>query len=180
MNVDLYEKIWMWGVGMVLAGFFATTAYSAVVKGIHPPSHIETINPKTVMQDDRFRTQGVWLDEDGDVHVTVVGLMFTWLPTSLTLPADTPITFHLTSMDVIHGYQIIRTNGQVMVVPGYVSQFTTTFPHTGDYLVACNEYCGVGHHQMASTMTVVPASEWVGPGETKQSPFLDSGAGHAH
>jgi heme/copper-type cytochrome/quinol oxidase subunit 2 len=30
-----------------------------------------------------------------------------------------------------------------MVVPGYVSQFDQ-FP-AGEYLVVCNEYCGVGH-----------------------------------
>ena len=63
---------------------------------------------------------------------------------------------------MIHGYQIVRTNGQSMVVPGYVSQFTTQFA-AGEYLVACNEYCGVGHHTMASKLHVVPQSQWQAP-----------------
>jgi cytochrome c oxidase subunit 2 len=88
--------------------------------------------------------------------------MFTWLPAELTLPADTPVTFHLTSSDVIHGYQIVRTNGQAMVVPGYISQFTTQFP-PGEYLVACNEYCGIGHHTMASRLHVVAKDRWQAP-----------------
>jgi len=162
MKVDLYERIWMWGVAVMLAVFFATTAAAALGSRIHPPSHVETIDPKTALADPRFRRQGVSLDDRGRVHATVVGLMFTWLPGELTLPADTPVTFHLTSADVIHGYQIVRTNGQTMVVPGYVSQFTTQFP-PGEYLVACNEYCGVGHHTMASRLHVVARDQWQAP-----------------
>ena len=162
MNVDLYERIWMWGVGAMLAVFFGSTAAAAVMSQIHPPSHIETIDPRTARSDPRFKHQGVWVDASGRVHATVVGLMFTWMPTELILPADTPVTFHLTSPDVIHGFEIVRTNGQAMVVPGYVSQFTTQFA-AGEYLVACNEYCGVGHHTMASRLKVVPKSQWQAP-----------------
>jgi cytochrome c oxidase subunit 2 len=162
MNVDLYERIWMWGVGAMLAVFFGSTAAAALMSQIHPPSHIETIDPRTALSDPRFKRQGVSVDASGRVHATVVGLMFTWMPTELILPADTPVTFHLTSPDVIHGFEIVRTNGQAMVVPGYVSQFTTQFA-AGDYLVACNEYCGVGHHTMASRLKVVPKSQWQAP-----------------
>ena len=162
MNVDLYERIWMWGVAVMLAVFFGSTAVAAVMSQIHPPSHIETIDPRTALSDPRFRRQGVSVDASGRVHATIVGMMFVWLPAELVLPADTPVTFHLTSPDVIHGYQIVRTNGQAMVVPGYVSQFTTRFA-AGEYLVACNEYCGVGHHTMASRLKVVPKSQWQAP-----------------
>jgi cytochrome c oxidase subunit 2 len=162
MKVDLYERIWMWGVAVMLAVFFGSTAVAALGSQIHPPSHVETIDPKTALTDPRFRRQGVSMDDRGRVHATVVGLMFTWLPAELTLPADTPVTFHLTSSDVIHGYQIVRTNGQSMVVPGYISQFTTQFP-PGEYLVACNEYCGIGHHTMASRLHVVAKDRWQAP-----------------
>jgi cytochrome c oxidase subunit 2 len=83
----------------------------------------------------------------------------------MTIPAGTPVTFHITSMDVDHGFQIIGTNGQSMVLPGYVSQFTTEFD-PGEFLVACNEYCGVGHHTMASRIRVVPRSQWTAPAAT--------------
>ena len=164
MNVDLYERIWMWGVGVVLALFFTSTAVAAFGHQIHPPSHIETIAPGKVLADPRFRKQGVSVDAGGRVQARVVGLMFTWMPAEMTIPADTPITFHLTSIDVIHGYEIVRTNGQSMVVPGYVSQFTTQFA-AGEYLIACNEYCGVGHHTMAAKLHVVPASQWKAPAQ---------------
>ena len=162
MNIDLYERIWMWGVAVVLAIFFTSTAVAAFSHGIHPPSHVETIDPAKALADARFRKQGVSVDGAGRVHVRVVGLMFAWLPADMTIPADTPVTFHLTSIDVIHGYQIVRTNGQSMVVPGYVSQFTTQFA-AGEYLIACNEYCGVGHHLMAAKLHVVPPAQWQAP-----------------
>jgi len=162
MNVDLYERLWMWAVAGMLTLFFGSTAMAALGHQIHPPSHIETIDPRTALSDPRFRPQGVSVDGDGRVHARVVGLMFAWLPTEMTLPAETPVTIHLTSADVIHGYEIVRTNGQAMVVPGYVSQFTTEFS-AGDYLVACNEYCGVGHHTMAAKLHVVPRSQWQAP-----------------
>lgn len=162
MNVDLYERAWMWGVAVMLALFFGSTAIGAARRQIHPPSHVETIDPRTVLSDRRFRQQGVSVGADGKVHATIVGAMFVWLPAEMTLPAETPVTFHLTSVDVIHGYEIVRTNGQTMVVPGYVSQFTTRFP-AGDYLVVCNEYCGIGHHTMAARLHVVPRAQWQPP-----------------
>ncbi|HEU5303039.1 MAG TPA: hypothetical protein VFU40_00215 [Gemmatimonadales bacterium] len=162
MNIDLYERIWMWGVAVVLALFFTSTAVAALGHQIHPPSHIETIDPAKALGDARFKRQGVSVDGAGRLHARVVGLMFAWLPAEMTLPANTPVTFHLTSIDVIHGYQIVRTNGQSMVVPGYVSQFTTQF-EAGEYLIACNEYCGVGHHTMAAKLHVVPQEKWRTP-----------------
>ena len=80
MNIDLYERLWMWGTGGMLTVFFAATAWGAVTRSTHPPSHVETINPAAVLSDPRFTYRGVWHDAEGGVHVTMVGLMFVWLP----------------------------------------------------------------------------------------------------
>lgn len=165
MKVDAYEKFWMWGVGVVLAGFFVTTVVAAFGGAIHPPSHVETIDPTKIFTDPRFRPTGVSVDPQGRVHARIVGMTFAWMPNELTLPADTPITFHVTALDVVHGFQIVGTNGQSMVIPGYISQFTTRFD-AGEYLIVCNEYCGVGHHLMAAKMHVVPKDTWQPPPTT--------------
>jgi cytochrome c oxidase subunit II len=162
MKVDLYERIWMYAVVVMLALFFTSTVVAAVKGGLHPPSHVETIDPATAFSDPRFQPQGLSVDATGRLHARVIGLTFAWMPALMTLPAGTPVTFHITSTDVLHGYQIVGTNGQTMVVPGYVSQFTTTFD-PGEYLVACNEYCGVGHHTMSARLRVVPRAQWVPP-----------------
>lgn len=165
MKVDLYEKIWMWGVVVMLALFFTSTAIAAFRDSIHPPSHVETIDPRNVMRDARFSAPGVSVDGTGHVQARLVGMTFAWLPAELTLPAETPVTFRVTSMDVVHGFEIVRTDGQTMVLPGYVSQFTTQFD-AGEYLVACNEYCGIGHHTMAAKLHVVPRTAWRAPART--------------
>ena len=34
----------------------------------------------------------------------------------------------MTSADVTHGFMIAGTNANTMLLPGYISQFTTVFP----------------------------------------------------
>lgn len=177
MNVDLYERIWMWGVAIMLTLFFATITYEMVSAHRMPPSHVETIDPRKVLSDPRFSPQGVRVEADGSIHVHVVGLTFTWLPGEMTLPAGREVTFHITSIDVTHGFEIVRTNAQTMVIPGYISQFTTTFD-AGEYLVVCNEYCGVGHHTMYTKFHVVPAEQWTPPAVTAAATAPE--ASHAH
>ena len=86
--------------------------------------------------------------------VTVVAAMFSFAPDPIEVPVHRPVTFRLTSSDVLHGFQIVGTNANAMVVPGYVSQFTTTFTRPGEYLITCNEYCGVAHHMMVGKLIV--------------------------
>jgi cytochrome c oxidase subunit 2 len=156
MNVDLYERVWMWGASGIIALFLGTLAYATVAQGIRPPSHVETIDPKTVWTDARFAERGARLGTGGAITVTAVGMTFAFLPNEVRVPAGTPVTFRLTSSDVVHGFQIVGTNANTMVVPGYVSQFTTTFDTPGEYLIVCNEYCGIGHHGMFGKLIVEP------------------------
>ena len=154
MNVDRYERFWMWAAAIIIAVFITMTGISAVAYGIRPPSHIEMIDPTQVMSDPRFAQPGVTTDASGHVTVTMVGGMFFWLPAEIHVPAGRPVTFRLTAMDVSHGFEIAKTNVNTMVLPGYVSQLTYTFTTPGEYLVVCNEYCGVGHHTMGARVIV--------------------------
>jgi cytochrome c oxidase subunit II len=176
MQVDRYERIWMYGVVVMLAAFFGSTAIAAVRGNIHPPSHVETIDPRRAMADPRFARQGVSVDANGRVHARVIGLTFSWLPAIMTVPAETPVTFHITSIDVQHGFEIVGTNGQAQIIPGYISQFTTQFD-PGEYLIACNEYCGLGHHTMSARLRVVPRAQWTAPASTAP-PTPPAGGAH--
>lgn len=154
MTVDRYEKIWMWFAALIIVVFITMTGISAVAFGIRPPSHVETIDPRTAMADPRFANTGVVTDSSGHATVTMVAGMFFWLPVEVRVPAGRPVTFRLTSIDVSHGFEIAKTNVNTMVLPGYVSQLTYTFDTPGEYLVVCNEYCGVGHHTMGAKVIV--------------------------
>jgi cytochrome c oxidase subunit 2 len=154
VHVELYEKIWMWmGAGIVvlfLGGIFGP----AVTMAIHPPSHVETINPETLSTHPEFAAGAIARGPDGRLVVSVIASMFSFGPDPIEVPVNQPVTFRLTSSDVLHGFEVVGTNANAMVIPGYVSQFTVTFPKAGEYVIACHEYCGLMHHAMVGKLIV--------------------------
>jgi cytochrome c oxidase subunit 2 len=79
--------------------------------------------------------------------------MFSFSPDPIEIPANTPVTFRITSGDVVHGFEVVGTNANAMAIPGYVSQFTMAFK-PGEYTIGCNEYCGLLHHTMVGKLVV--------------------------
>jgi cytochrome c oxidase subunit 2 len=153
MNVPFYEKLWMWASAVLIVAFLITIVVGVAGSALQPPSHVETIDPRTVWNDARFAKRGVTVDERG-ATVVLIAMMFAFQPAEVRVPAGRPVTFRITSADVTHGFQIVGTNGNTMVVPGYVSQFTTVFRTPGEYLIVCNEYCGLSHHLMSAKLIV--------------------------
>ena len=102
------------------------------------------------------------------LRVTLVAARYGFYPNHIEIPADTPVTFRMASVDVLHAAHIPMTNMSTMVVPGYVSQVTTTFPKPGDYPLLCNEYCGLGHDHMWSKVTVIAKEDWHGVAAAEQ------------
>jgi cytochrome c oxidase subunit 2 len=159
MNVDFYERIWMWTAAVIVAVFMAFVGVSTFASGIHPPSHVETIDPTKVFQDPRFSRLGTPTElPDGTIEIQLAALMFSFVPNEVRIPAGRRIRFRMTSVDVTHGFMVSGTNVNTMLVPGYISQFTTTFSKAGDYLVVCHEFCGNGHHAMHARLIVDDAS----------------------
>lgn len=157
MHVNVYEKFWMWGAAGIIALFLGATMFATLTQGRTPPSHVETIDPTSAWNDARFANRGVTVGADGSVTVTIMAFMFAFMPNEIRVPVGRPVTFRVTSPDVTHAFQIVGTNVNTMVVPGYVSQLTTTFDTPGEYLAVCNEYCGLGHHTMAARIVVEEA-----------------------
>jgi cytochrome c oxidase subunit 2 len=153
MSVDKYERFWMFGAGGLIVAFLAVISITAVTQAVRPPSHIETINPATITEHPEFGDPQMRV-EDGRIVVPVLAQMFGFLPDPIEVPVNTPITFRITSSDVVHGFQVVGTNANAMAVPGYVSQFTYVFKKAGTYDIACNEYCGLMHHAMVGKITV--------------------------
>jgi cytochrome c oxidase subunit 2 len=158
MHVETYERVWMWLAGALIVVFLGVIVATAANGAIAPPSHMETVDPATLSTHPEFGSPAVKTNADGSIVVSVVASMFSFTPDPIEVPADTPITFRVTSGDVIHGFEVVGTNANTMAIPGYVSQFTVTFKKAGDYVIACNEYCGVMHHMMVGKLTVKPVA----------------------
>jgi cytochrome c oxidase subunit II len=154
VNVSFYERIWMWAAAALIAVFLGTILLMTGVSAIQPPSHVETLDPTKLGDHPEFGNPGVHVRPDGSVVVSIVAQMFSFTPDPIEIPADRPVTFRLTSGDVIHGFEIVGTNANSMAIPGYVSQFTVTFARPGEYLIVCNEFCGLLHHNMVGKLVV--------------------------
>jgi cytochrome c oxidase subunit 2 len=154
MHVDFYERIWMWAAAALVLLYVGAIVLAAGAQAVSPPSHLETIDPATLAASPEFATGRAVLQPDGSVVVSVVATMFSFGPDPIEVPANTPVTFRITSGDVVHGFEVVGTNANAMVLPGYVSQFTTTFARRGEYIVACHEYCGLMHHAMVGKLIV--------------------------
>jgi len=154
MHVELYERIWMWAAAVLIALFLGAIVVTTAVQAVEPPSHVETVDPAALAANPEFAQPAVTTRPDGSVVVPVVTSMYAFAPDPIEVPAQVPVTFRVTSSDVLHGFQIAGTNANAMALPGYVSQFTITFPQPGEYTIACNEYCGLMHHAMVGKIVV--------------------------
>lgn len=162
MHIDHLEKKWA-TISLGIAGLFvALILVSALFHGIHAPSNVETIDSARLHLSEEFAEDnlGPQRNPDGSITVRMVAGRYGFYPKTLTLPAETNLTFRWVSLDVIHGVHIPMTNMSTMIVPGYVAQVKTVLHHTGDYPLLCNEYCGMGHAHMWSNVTVVTKSAW--------------------
>ena len=154
---DDLERRWLW-ISLILAGGmgFLLGMY-ALSSNLHPPSNVETIDSSRLHLTEEFAEDNLGVKEnpDGSLTVTMVAARYGFFPPVIEVPVNTPVKFRVASADVLHGFHVPYTNAATMVVPGYVSEVSTSFPTAGKYSFLCNEYCGLGHDSMWSRLIVV-------------------------
>jgi cytochrome c oxidase subunit 2 len=154
MHIHRLERLWMtFGVGMLVV-FLATITAAAVVDGLVPPSHQQSIDPTRVAQTPPFDHPGLRKLPDGSYEAYYIARIFSFTPQKIRIPRGSKVTFYVTSPDVVHGFSIPLTGVNVMVVPGWVSTVTHVFKSAGSFLLVCNEYCGAAHQTMATQIEV--------------------------
>ncbi len=148
-------------IGMVSVIMLAVI-YAGLVHHINPPSNLETIDPNTLHLTGEFTEAnlGTRVAADGQVTSRIVATQFTFQPQCIVVPVNRPVTLRFATPDVIHGILVTGTNVNTMVVPGYISQVHPVFTRTGNLLMPCHEFCGLGHSQMWATVRVVPEEEF--------------------
>jgi len=156
------ELLWAFGVGILIAATLSVIVFTALTRDINPPSNVERIDPKTLHLSGEFAEQnlGTTVGADGSVTARVIATQFMFVPRCIAVPQGRRMTLRFATPDVIHGLLITGTNVNTMVVPGYVSQVHTEFTRTGDLLMPCHEYCGLGHSEMWANVQVLPESEF--------------------
>lgn len=102
--------------------------------------------------------------EEGDTGIPVVrppaggdaymlGRLWEWWPV-LELKKGETYRLHLSSLDWMHGFSLQPTNINLQIHPNYEMVMTITPDESGVFSVICNEFCGIGHHQMVGRIHV--------------------------
>lgn len=79
---------------------------------------------------------------------------------SLKVPVGKPILLILKSKDVIHNFFVRELRLKQDLVPGMEIPFHFQADKVGSYEVACSELCGLGHHQMRTTLDVLSEADF--------------------
>lgn len=165
MHLHKFEKIWLaFGIG-ALTLFLVVLGYGAFYLGTHPQSHGVTIDPNNIEANEAFRKEnlGVTKVDDENYIVNIVATAFNYdagvdedgAPIkTIRIPKGANVLYQVVTPDVIHGFNIAGTNVNMMVEPGYVSSMEVQMNTAGEFTLLCNEYCGVGHHMMFTTVEV--------------------------
>ncbi|WP_128893675.1 cytochrome c oxidase subunit II [Longirhabdus pacifica] len=156
MHIHKLEKIWLvFGIGM-LGVFLLILGISTFSYGLEPPSAHQAVNMENLYDTPPFDELGLnkLNDKEYEAILTAYVFGFNTGDEEFTVPVGSTVHFKATSPDVVHGFEIPGTNANMMVVPGIINHVTYTFDEPGEYLILCNEYCGVGHEIMQTTITV--------------------------
>ncbi|CAM5780068.1 MULTISPECIES: cytochrome c oxidase subunit II [Brevibacillus] len=154
MHLHRYEKIWLSLGAGGLALFIVLLCVNAFAMGMAPPSNMEMIDPAKVTETPPFDNPGLKKLSDNEYDAYMTAFAFGFAPNKMEVPVGSKVNFHVTSPDVVHGFQIPGTNVNFMVMPGHINSASYTFDKPGEYLILCNEYCGAGHQVMATTIIV--------------------------
>ena len=161
MHIHDYEKIWLVLAMVLIVAIITTITYGATAAGIGMISdEEETIDSNALGEDERFADPRVEQVGENEYEVYVIARQFVFEPNPIEVPANSRVTFYITSPDVLHGFQVEGTNANTMVIPGEVSKLTVEPNEPGEYGIVCNEYCGSGHHTMEGLLIVHPEDEF--------------------
>jgi cytochrome c oxidase subunit II len=87
----------------------------------------------------------------GDAYL--LAKMWSWTPI-LRLREGQTYRLHISSADLQHGFSLQPMNMNFHVLPGYDHVLTIVPNRRGEYSIVCNEFCGIGHHQMTGRIIV--------------------------
>jgi cytochrome c oxidase subunit 2 len=116
----------------------------------------------------------VWVPPGTDAYM--LAFRYGWTP-ELVLQEDLKYTIWISSADVLHGFSIVGQNLNLQIAPKHGFGATITPTEPGRHRIICNEYCGLGHQNMTSFMTVVTASEMAATQKTIAAGGTTSGGG---
>ena len=156
-SAQRHERVWIFlsvtMLVLLLVGtlFFAVLDYGLITKN--------TTYFKDPTEPDRLAMStagGITRTGPKNYAVYMIAHLWSWTPNSVHVRQGAAITFHVTSTDVLHGFEVQGTAINVTAVPGLESAVTYVFHNPGNYNIICNEFCGIEHQAMIGQIVVDP------------------------
>jgi len=145
--VDRAERLALSVASGMLVVFLAAVIFAVVQLDITLPTCLTSMEP--------FESGEVIQHTADRFEVHYLAMMWDFEPAEIEVPRGATVDLYLTSEDVLHGFQILGTNINLMAVPGTVNYARVRFDTAGRYRIVCHEYCGVDHQSMAAAINVV-------------------------
>ena len=87
--------------------------------------------------------------------IPMLAKKFTYEPAEVTLKLNEPVTFQLTSADVVMGFSVPDFKTRGTIIPGQTTEVSMTPDKIGEFTFVCDVFCGSGHEDMEGTIRVV-------------------------
>jgi cytochrome c oxidase subunit 2 len=150
--MERLERILIYSALGLMALFTVMVVYAGIGLGISLPTAHEHLHPFTA---------GEVITKDANrFEVRYVAKMWAFDPAEVILPENAEVDFYVSTVDVMHGFNVLGTNLNLMAVPGTVNAAHHRFDRKGEYLVVCHEYCGLNHQNMFGRIRVVGPDEY--------------------
>jgi cytochrome c oxidase subunit 2 len=86
--------------------------------------------------------------------VNITAKRFGFSPNQVTLKRGEPVTLHLTSDDVTHGFFMRALKIDEIIEPGKPTDVTITPQTAGTFTTICDHFCGANHGNMNMKIVV--------------------------
>jgi cytochrome c oxidase subunit II len=158
------QAAWIIGTSAIVLFLFVFGTYELIVPagagGGQGPVPIWQLTAKQ---------SATWTPGGNDMlQIQVIGQQWVWTyrypqfggmeSSSLYLPVDTPVEFHVTSLDVIHSFWAYQLGVKADANPDVDNVAYTEAKQMGSVTVRCSELCGIWHGAMFNYGRVVTQS----------------------
>jgi cytochrome c oxidase subunit 2 len=167
IHIDKFEGAWIRISVVVVLVFIIAVTVSSFAVGVQLPGQYARIQPEDFSDPNNpFSDPGLRELAPGKYEAYITAQTWSFVPSEIRIPVGSEITFYVTARDVQHGFKLLGTNVNMMVLPGQISSLKAVFDEPGTYDFICHEYCGyvegspIGHHTMYGQVIVEdPAAE---------------------
>ena len=87
--------------------------------------------------------------------ISITARRFRYEPATLTLKRGEPVILEFNSIDVVHGFNLPGFGVRTDVLPGQKQRVRIVPDKVGTFGFHCDNFCGIGHEEMAGVLKVV-------------------------